>query len=129
MTPSEILPGVENFLKEIKALGKKTAIGSASKNTPLILEKTGLDKYFNAVADGTIITKAKPDPEVFLKGAEMLNVDPKDCIVFEDAVSGVQAAHNAGMKAVGVGDKSVLTMADLVIKSFEGFSLKCLETI
>ena len=123
MTPDEILPGVENFLKEIKAAGFKTAIGSASKNTPLILERTGLAKYFDAVADGTMVSKAKPDPEVFLKGAELLGVDPKDCVVFEDAEAGVEAAHNAGMKAVGIGSAATLGKAEMVIPNFVGFTL------
>ena len=123
MTPDEILPGGENFLKEIKAAGFKTAIGSASKNTPLILERTGLAKYFDAVADGTMVSKAKPDPEVFLKGAELLGVDPKDCVVFEDAEAGVEAAHNAGMKAVGIGSAATLGKAEMVIPNFVGFTL------
>ncbi|MBQ4405795.1 MAG: beta-phosphoglucomutase [Bacteroidales bacterium] len=123
MTPDEILPGVEDFLKEVKAAGIKTAIGSASKNTPLILERTGLAKYFDAVADGTMVSKAKPDPEVFLKGAELLGVEPKECVVFEDAEAGVEAAHNAGMKAVGIGSATTLGKAEMVIPNFVGFRL------
>ncbi|MCR5454760.1 MAG: beta-phosphoglucomutase [Bacteroidales bacterium] len=123
MTPDEILPGVEDFLKEIKAAGYKTAIGSASKNTPLIMERTGLSKYFDAVADGTMVSKAKPDPEVFLKGAELLGVSPTECVVFEDAEAGVEAAHNAGMKAVGIGSADTLGKAELVIPNFVGFRL------
>ena len=123
MTPDEILPGVDNFLKEIKAAGFKTAIGSASKNTPLILERTGLAKYFDAVADGTMVSKAKPDPEVFLKGAELLGVEPSECVVFEDAEAGVEAAHNAGMKAVGIGSVATLGKAEMVIPNFVGFTL------
>ncbi|MBR4267490.1 MAG: beta-phosphoglucomutase [Bacteroidales bacterium] len=127
MTPDEILPGVETFLKEIKALGIKTSIGSASKNTSLIMERTGLSKYFDAVADGTMVTKAKPDPEVFLKGAELLNTDPKECVVFEDAEAGVEAAHNAGMRAVGIGSTSTLGKAEIVIPGFTGFDFKTLK--
>jgi len=127
MTPDEILPGVEDFLKEVKAAGYKTAIGSASKNTPLILERTGLAKYFDAVADGTMVSKAKPDPEVFLKGAELLGVAPSECIVFEDAEAGVEAAHNAGMKAVGIGSPATLGKAEMVIPNFVGFRLDKLK--
>lgn len=127
MTPEEILPGVEDFLKELKSLNIKTAIGSASKNTSLIMERTGLDKYFDAIADGTMVSKAKPDPEVFLKGAELLGSFPKDCIVFEDSEAGIEAAHRAGMKAIGIGDKNVLKEADLVIKNFVGFNVKMLR--
>ncbi len=127
MTPEEILPGVEDFLKELKSLNIKTAIGSASKNTSLIMERTGLDKYFDAIADGTMVSKAKPDPEVFLKGAELLGSFPKDCIVFEDSEAGIEAAHRACMKAIGMGGKNVLKGADLVIKNFVGFNVKMLR--
>ena len=127
MTPDEILPGVETFLKELKSAGIKTAVGSASKNTSLIMERTGLEKYFDAVSDGTMVEKAKPDPAVFLKAAELLCVAPADCIVFEDAEAGVEAALNGGMKAVGVGDKNILHRANLVIFGFEGLTLKDLD--
>ena len=109
MTPDEILPGVETFLKELKSAGIKTAVGSASKNTSLIMERTGLEKYFDAVSDGTMVEKAKPDPAVFLKAAEL------------------EAALNGGMKAVGVGDKNILHRANLVIFGFEGLTLKDLD--
>lgn len=118
MTPGEILPGVESFLSDIKGFGIKTALGSASKNSPLIMEKTGLSKYFDAIVDGNIISKAKPDPEVFLKGAELLHIDPKYCIVFEDAVSGIEAALNAGMRCVGIGNADILKYATRVIPGF-----------
>ncbi len=118
MTPGEILPGVESFLSDIKRLGIKTALGSASKNSPLIMEKTGLSKYFDAIVDGNIISKAKPDPEVFLKGAELLHIDPEYCIVFEDAVAGIEAALNAGMRCVGIGTPDVLKQATRVIPGF-----------
>lgn len=129
MTPEEILPGVEDFLKEVKTAGILTAIGSASKNTPLIMERTNLSKYFDAVADGTMVSKAKPDPEVFLKGAELLGVPPSECIVFEDAEAGVEAAHNAGMKAVGIGNPSILGASEMVIPNFVGFNLARLAAL
>ena len=90
-------------LKELRARGYLLAIGSSSKNTALILEKVGLQTFFDAVSDGNTITKTKPDPEVFLKAAEYLHLDPSDCTVIEDADSGILAAHAAGMKAVAVG--------------------------
>jgi beta-phosphoglucomutase len=124
MTPSEILPGVITFLDEVKKTGLKTAIGSASKNTPLILERVNLAHFFDAVIDGNKVSKAKPDPEVFLKGAEELGVMPSECVVFEDAVSGIDAAINGGMKSVGVGDPSVLWKANKVIPGFECFTVK-----
>jgi beta-phosphoglucomutase len=97
----------------------KTALGSVSKNAPLILERVGMTTLFDAIIDGTKITRSKPDPEVFLNGAAALNVPAADCIVFEDAVAGVEAAKRAGMFAVGIGSPDVLTEADLVVPSLE----------
>lgn len=124
MKPSEILPGVMDFLEDIKNKGYKTAIGSASKNTPTILEQIGLSTFFDAVIDGNKIIKAKPAPEVFLKGAEELHVLPKECIVFEDAQAGIEAALNGGMYAVGVGDANTLNKAHYVIKGFVGLEIE-----
>jgi beta-phosphoglucomutase len=118
----EILPGVQTFLDEIHALGIKTAIGSASKNTPLILERLNLSGYFDAVIDGTKVSKAKPDPEVFIKGAEALNVNPIECIVFEDAQAGIEAAKNGKMYCVGVGKPENLEGYDYLISGFEGLT-------
>lgn len=124
MTPDEVLPGVPDFLKRIKAEGIKIALGSASKNAPLILERTGITNYFDAVIDGNQVSKAKPDPEVFLKGAEAMNVDPSECVVFEDAIAGVEAALAGGMKCVGVGDEKTLEKADIVIPGFKDFTVE-----
>jgi beta-phosphoglucomutase len=120
MNPNEILPGVSDFLDQIKKEGYLIALGSASKNAEIILNKTGLMHWFDAIIDGNKVTKSKPDPEVFLKGAEALGVSPAECIVFEDAVAGVEAAKTGGMKAIGIGEVSVLNHADKVISSFEG---------
>ncbi|MGQ9856001.1 MAG: beta-phosphoglucomutase [Fervidobacterium sp.] len=127
MTKDEILPGVEEFLRKLKNVGIKIAIGSASKNTMTILRRIELVDLFDSIIDGTKITKAKPDPEVFLKAAEELNVDPKDCCVFEDAVAGIEAAKRAGMKVIGVGDPEILKDADKVITSFVGQDLELVE--
>jgi beta-phosphoglucomutase len=116
MTPEEILPGSMEFIAELKSENISVALGSASKNTPLILERVHLDHLFDAVADGNIIHNAKPDPAVFLKAAEMLGKDPGQCVVFEDAVAGVQAALNAGMICIGVGSERVLSGAHMVVK-------------
>ena len=120
MNPSEILPGVLDFLQEIKAQGYLIALGSASKNAEVILRKTGLISWFDAIIDGNHVQKSKPDPEVFLKGAEALGVSPENCIVFEDASAGIEAAKRGGMKAIGIGDPSILGEADQVISSFVG---------
>ncbi|CCQ96377.1 Beta-phosphoglucomutase [[Clostridium] ultunense Esp] len=127
MDPSQILPGVKEFLQELKNAGKKTALGSASKNAMTIVTNTGLLPYFDAVIDGTKVTKAKPDPEVFLLGAKELDVEPKECVVFEDAEAGIEAAKRAGMYAVGIGSYQRLSKADLVIPSLNGFTLLDLE--
>ena len=120
MNPAEILPGVLDFLGQIKELGYKIALGSASKNSEVILTKTGLLPWFDLIIDGNKVTKSKPDPEVFLKGAEGLGFKPEECIVFEDAQAGVEAAKKGGMKAIGIGEASVLNEADKVIPSFIG---------
>ena len=127
MTPEEILPGVENFLRELKKAGIRIALGSASKNAPTILERIQLAAMFDAVVDGNSIKEAKPNPEVFLKGAEKLGVLPENCVVFEDAIAGIEAAQNANMYSVGVGDPETLGFADLVIPGFEGFSISNLK--
>ncbi len=127
MTSEEILPGVAAFFDELKAKGIKIALGSASKNAPLILERINMAHYFDAIIDGNSISRAKPDPEVFLKGAEALNIPSSECVVFEDAQAGVEAAKAGGMYCVGVGDPLILKKADFVIPGFEGFSVKQLQ--
>ena len=129
MTPDEILPGSLEFINELKGAGIKTALGSASRNTFLILKKVGMEKLFDAVADGNIVKKAKPDPEVFLVAARMMNIEPMQCIVFEDAVAGVRAALNAGMLCVGVGSPEVLTEAHAVISGLNEMNIMKLEEI
>ncbi len=123
MTPNEVLKGVPEFLKSLRENGIKIALGSASKNSRLILEKINMIDYFDAIIDGNNITKGKPDPQVFLLGAEATNCKPEECVVFEDALAGVQAGKAGGMKVVGVGDASVLTEADFVISSFEEMTI------
>jgi beta-phosphoglucomutase len=112
---SEILPGSVEYLNRIRARGVKTAIGSASKNTPLILDRLGIAMLFDAVVDGNKVSKAKPDPEVFLLAAEELGIQPAGCVVFEDAEAGIEAALRAGMGAVGIGKPSRLKKADIII--------------
>jgi beta-phosphoglucomutase len=123
MTPDDILPGAEAFLEQTKRAGIKVALGSVSKNAPLILERVGITHFFNAIIDGSKITHSKPDPEVFLKGAAELNVLAAGCIVFEDAVAGIEAARRGGMFAVGIGSPDVLTEADLVVPNLEHLTI------
>lgn len=115
MQPDEILPGAKSFLEELKTKGIKIALGSASKNAMTILDRLELTYLFEAIIDGTKVSQAKPDPEVFLKGAEELNVKPEECVVFEDAEAGVEAAKAGKMKCVGIGSPDVLGKADIVI--------------
>ena len=129
MTPDEILPGSLELISELKNAGIKVALGSASKNTPLILDRLGIEKLFDAVADGNVVTKAKPDPEVFIKAAKMVGVAPEDCVVFEDAVAGVKAAINAGMLCVGIGSGKILTDAHYVISGLDKLNLRKLRKI
>jgi beta-phosphoglucomutase len=129
MTPSEILPGCIRFIIELKNAKIRIAIGSASRNTPMILDRVGIQGMFDAVADGNNITKAKPDPEVFLKAAEMVGIKPGECVVFEDAVAGVQAALNAGMMCIGIGSPEVLTKAHFVVPGMYEMNLEKLRKI
>jgi beta-phosphoglucomutase len=124
MTPDDTLPGVRSFLDELKVAGIKIGLGSASKNAKVILKSIGMLDYFETIVDGNRISKGKPDPQVFLMGAEDLDTSPENCVVFEDAVAGVQAAKAGGMLAVGIGENDVLTEADIVVKGFGNFKLK-----
>jgi len=103
LTPRDILPGAMEVLRELKARGVKVAVGSSSRNSPLILQRIGLEGFFDATADGNDITHSKPHPEVFQKAAQRLNVRPEHCLVVEDAAAGVESAINAGMKCLALG--------------------------
>lgn len=129
MTPEEILPGARELLDNLRAAGIRTALGSASKNATVILEKVGILPLFDALVDGNTVSASKPDPEVFLKGAEALRIAPEKCIVFEDAIAGVQAAKAAGMKVVGIGEQDVLAAADLVVSSLEQINIQVLNNL
>lgn len=106
LTEADILPGALDTLALLRKRGVKIAIGSSSKNTPIILKQIGLDKVFDAIADGNHIKHSKPDPEVFLLGASLLGLEPKNCLVVEDADAGIEAAVAGGMRALGVGSAS-----------------------
>ena len=124
LTSNDILPGAEKFLKEAADQSIKIALGSASKNAPYILEKLGIDRLFDAQIDGTQVSKAKPDPEVFLKGAEKIHVSPQNCLVFEDAQAGIEAARRGGMKCVGIGNNALLKGADLTVPGMDKITVK-----
>lgn len=118
LSPADLSAEVKNTLDALRAGGLKLAIGSSSKNTKFILGQLGLGDYFDAVSDGNNITKSKPDPEVFLKAAQMVGLAPADCLVVEDAVSGAQAGHAGGFDVACVGDASQAGAGDYNMASF-----------
>ncbi len=118
MDASEILPGVPEILDYLITCHQPIALGSASKNARMILQKVQRYNSFDAVVDGTDVSKAKPDPEVFLKAADLLKAKPEECVVFEDSIAGIQAANIANMIAVGIGEKKIMHKADFVFKKF-----------
>lgn len=124
LTPADLLPGARDYLRELRARGKRVALGSASRNAPLILERLGIAGLFDAVVDGNKVTQAKPDPEVFVRAAAELGLAPGDCVVFEDSVAGIAAARRAGMQVVGIGEPAVLGDADLVVPGLHVFGEK-----
>ena len=119
----DILPGVYDFINASMNKGLKLAVGSASKNAKIILQKLGILDLFSIIVDGNMVQNSKPDPEVFIKCAEILELEPKSCVVFEDSQAGIQAAINAGMFSVGVGQED-LESCNYKIKNFEGLSPK-----
>lgn len=122
MDASEILPDVPRVLDFLGSKGEGIALGSASKNARPILERVGLLSKFHVIVDGNDVSKAKPDPEVFLIGAQKLGCAPSDCIVFEDSIAGIQAANAGGMLSIGIGDKEVLHEAQYVFTDFTEIS-------
>lgn len=118
----DVLPGAREFLIAVKKADIFLALGSASKNAPFILKKLELTQLFDAVIDGTSVSRTKPDPEVFLLGAEAIGCPAENCVVFEDAAAGIEAAHRGGMRAVGVGRKADLPCADAWIDGFAGLT-------
>lgn len=118
MTPQDATDEVRNTLKELRNRGYLLSLGSSSKNAKFILEKIQLTDAFDAISDGTNITKSKPDPEVFIKAAEFLKVEPKDCLVVEDAMAGVDAAKAGKMLAAGIGDAKDYGKTDYPLTTF-----------
>ena len=129
MDETEILPDVPKVLKYLKEHKLPIALGSASKNARPILEKVNLLSYFKTIVDGNNVTKAKPDPEVFLIAADLLGVNPEKCIVFEDAQAGIQAANAANMISIGIGDAKILSEADYNFNDFTEIDLEFLEEL
>ena len=122
MDESELLPNVKELLQELSDIGLKIGLGSASKNAPLIIKKTGIEHYFEAVVSGSDVVNGKPHPETFIKGANGLGVSPESTIVFEDSQKGITAAKRGGFFAVGIGSPIDLKEADFVIPGFENMT-------
>jgi len=129
MKEDEVLPGTRELLETIRAAGLKCALGSASRNSALILDRTSLISYFDVIVDGNSVTASKPDPEVFTKGANLLGIDPSNCIVFEDGIAGIKAAISAGMKVIGIGQPDVLKLANVVYDGLDKIQLSTLKNL
>ncbi len=129
MDESEILPGVMQVLDYLKQHKQNIVLGSASKNAKPILEKAKIMHYFDAIVDGNDVSNAKPDPEVFLQGANKVNDSAKNCIVFEDSVAGIQAANLANMISIGIGETEILHEADYIFNDFTFIDLSFIENL
>ena len=129
MKPDEIFPGVKELIAGIRARGMKVALASSSKNADAVLTLLDIKNLFDAIVDGTMIKHTKPDPEIFLLAARLLHVSPADCLVFEDAEAGVEAALAAGMKCVGVGSVDQLPRAHYHVASTANFTVSQIEKI
>ncbi|HLF51634.1 beta-phosphoglucomutase [Flavobacterium sp.] len=129
MDEREILPGVMPILEFLKENNQLIALGSASKNARPILEKTKIIHYFDAIVDGNDVSNAKPDPEVFLRAAQLLNTSNKNAIVFEDSVAGIQAANVAQMISIGIGKNEILHEAKFIFKDFTTMDFDFIEAL
>ncbi|PZR40536.1 MAG: beta-phosphoglucomutase [Azospira oryzae] len=129
MKPEEIFPGVKELITALRKKGQKIALASSSKNAPAVIHLLQIENLFDAMVDGTMTVNSKPDPEVFLLAASMLNLKPADCVVFEDAEAGVEAALRAGMKCVGIGSVQQLSKANLVISKTRDFPMDKLSSL
>lgn len=129
MDETEMLPNILKILKYLKENGIAIALGSASKNAKLILETLQITHYFEVIIDGNEVSKAKPDPEVFLLAAHRLNKKPEECIVIEDAAAGVEAAKTANMLCIGIGENDILKEADYVFKSTSELTTEILDKL
>ncbi len=128
LSPKDILPGAIDLIKLLREKGISVALGSSSRNARFILEKLEIESYFDVIIDGNDVSKAKPDPEVFLLSALRLGIDPSECVVLEDSASGIDAARIAGMKSIGVGSNSILAKANIVVASLEELDFEKLSS-
>ena len=127
MTPANILPGIKPFLDELRSNGYLISLASASKNGPTVLDKLALTDYFPEIVDPATLSKGKPDPEIYVKGAELLNLKPEECIGVEDAAAGVQAINAANETSIGIGDPTILSEADINFKETAEMTLDAIK--
>lgn len=123
LTPEDVLPGVHDLLRSLKQHEILAAIASASKNTPLVVSKLALESYFQAIVDGSMVTKSKPAPDLFLYAAQKLHIAPPECVVVEDATAGIEAGQAAGMLTIGIGPLTRVGRADLVLPDLSNTTL------
>jgi beta-phosphoglucomutase len=124
MQPGDLLPGAANLLQELRAANLRSAIVSSSKNAPLVVERLGIGELVDWIVDGNAPARSKPAPDLFLLAAEKLHLSPAACIVVEDAAAGIEAAHAAGMRAIGLGPQERVGAADLVLPNLRNAHLK-----
>lgn len=129
LTPKDILPGIEEFIKELKENNIKLGVASASKNAPRILEALGIKDEFDCIVNPSLVSRGKPSPDIFIEGCRMLNVDSKDCIGIEDSYSGIKAINLANMISIGVGKRDILKECNYIVENTELLEYKLLHKI
>lgn len=129
MDRSEIFPGVEKLFADLTARGIRLALASSSKNAPQVVQSLGIAKAFSAMVDGSMVRRAKPDPEIFLLAAHLIQVPAAHCVVVEDAAAGIMAARAAGMKCIGIGSPQQLGQADLVVATTGELTVEALHSL
>lgn len=125
--PSDMLPGIKDFLEDLKRNNIRIGLASASKNALPVLKRLDAEKYFDYVADPNLCKKSKPAPDIFLLASKGLHLRPENCIGVEDAAAGIEGINSAGMFSVGIGDKKILKDADLVLNSTKGLNINILN--
>ena len=129
LSDKDILPGVSSFLEDLKAQGHKLAIGSSSKNASLIIDRLRLNAVFEKIADGNSVERSKPEPDVFIHAAGQIGLNCRDCIVFEDSIAGIEAAKQAGMQTVAIGEPLAASEPDLLLATTEGLSYSAIQCL
>jgi len=124
ISPKDLLPGARELLEEIRQAGLKSALGSASKNAPEVIQRLGIENVLDAISDGNSVERQKPAPDLFLHAAAQLRLQPADCVVVEDAAAGIEAARAGGFHTVGLGPRERVGEADIVLPSLEKVKLR-----